>query len=73
MTNATPQLDLGDPELAERVTDGLERVEALMMERLSGGADFLSEQVTHLAKAGGKRFRPLIAMLASEFLSLIHI
>ncbi|WP_297850038.1 polyprenyl synthetase family protein [uncultured Corynebacterium sp.] len=74
MTNGTPtspavdkQLDLGDEALAQRVTDGLNRVEELMFERLSGGADFLSEQVTHLAKAGGKRFRPLMAVLASEF------
>ncbi len=74
MTNGTPtspavdkQLDLGDEALAQRVTDGLNRVEELMFERLSGGEDFLSEQVTHLAKAGGKRFRPLMAVLASEF------
>ena len=54
MTNGTPtspavdkQLDLGDEALAQRVTDGLNRVEELMFERLSGGEDFLSEQVTH--------------------------
>lgn len=74
MTNGTPtspavdsQLELGDQDLAQRVTEGLNRVEELMFERLSGGEDFLSEQVTHLAKAGGKRFRPLMAVLASEF------
>ena len=74
MTNGTPtspavdtQLDLGDEALAQRVTAGLNKVEELMFERLSAGEDFLSEQVTHLAKAGGKRFRPLMAVLASEF------
>lgn len=67
MTNGTPQLDLGDQELAARVAEGLNSVEALMLERLSSGQDFLNEKVTHLAKAGGKRFRPLMAMLASEF------
>ena len=61
------QLDLGDRELEARVSDGLNRVEELMFERLNNGKDFLSEQVMHLAKAGGKRFRPLMAMLASEF------
>ncbi|MCQ4626366.1 polyprenyl synthetase family protein [Corynebacterium sp. CCUG 65737] len=67
MTNGTPQLDLGDQELAERVAAGLDGVEKLMFERLSSGHDFLNEKVTHLAKAGGKRFRPMMAMLASEF------
>ena len=67
MTNGTPQLDLGDQELAERVAAGLDSVEKLMLERLSSGHDFLNEKVTHLAKAGGKRFRPMMAMLASEF------
>lgn len=74
MTNGTPtspavdkQLEFGDEALDQRVTEGLKRVEELMFERLSGGEDFLSEQVTHLAKAGGKRFRPLMAVLASEF------
>lgn len=80
MTNGTPlspavdnHLDLGDEALGERVASGLNRVEELMFARLTSGKDFLSDKVSHLAKAGGKRFRPLMAMLASEFLSLIHI
>ena len=64
---ASNQLDLGDEALAARVADGLARVEQLMFQRLDSGQDFLSAKVTHLAKAGGKRFRPVMAMLASEF------
>ncbi|MCZ9294391.1 polyprenyl synthetase family protein [Corynebacterium meitnerae] len=64
---ASNQLDLGDEALAARVADGLARVEQLMFQRLNSGQEFLSDKVTHLAKAGGKRFRPVMAMLASEF------
>ncbi|KAA8730786.1 polyprenyl synthetase family protein [Corynebacterium tuscaniense] len=65
--SASNQLDLWDEALAARVADGLARVEQLMFQRLDSGQDFLSAKVTHLAKAGGKRFRPVMAMLASEF------
>ena len=74
MTHSSPtspaagnQLDFGDEALAARVTEGLDQVEQLMFEHLTSGREFLTDQVTHLAKAGGKRFRPIMAMLASEF------
>ncbi|QPK83500.1 polyprenyl synthetase family protein [Corynebacterium qintianiae] len=60
-------MDLGDAELTARVAEGMGRVEDLLMGRLSVGEDFIVEKVTHLAKAGGKRFRPLVALLCSEF------
>lgn len=59
--------DFGDAELNARVVAGLAAVEELLSERLSEGEEFISEKVRHLAFAGGKRFRPTIALLCSEF------
>ncbi|QYH20315.1 polyprenyl synthetase family protein [Corynebacterium aquatimens] len=60
-------LDLGDAGLTQRVTDGMAAVETLLRERLNYGEDFITEKVNHLAFAGGKRFRPVMALLCSEF------
>ncbi|MFZ2529957.1 MAG: polyprenyl synthetase family protein [Rhodococcus sp. (in: high G+C Gram-positive bacteria)] len=59
-------VDLGDPGLADAVRDGLARVEDLLVEELSDGEDFLTEAALHLAKAGGKRFRPLFTVLTGQ-------
>ncbi|MGB3696194.1 MAG: polyprenyl synthetase family protein [Gordonia sp. (in: high G+C Gram-positive bacteria)] len=60
-------LDLGTGEFAEQVQQSLQRVEDLLISELSSGDDILVEAATHLAKAGGKRFRPMFAILASHF------
>lgn len=59
-------VDLGDPVLAAAVRDGLARVEELLISELSDGEDFLTEVALHLAKAGGKRFRPLFTLLTAQ-------
>ena len=59
-------VDLVDPELAHTVAVGLENVEKLMIAELSDGEDFLTEAALHLAKAGGKRFRPLFTVLTGQ-------
>ncbi|WP_063038108.1 polyprenyl synthetase family protein [Nocardia grenadensis] len=59
-------VDLGDPALAETVRNGLDDVEKLLVEELSSGASFLQEAALHLAKAGGKRFRPLFTILTGQ-------
>ncbi|QQM52230.1 polyprenyl synthetase family protein [Rhodococcus pyridinivorans] len=59
-------VELGDPVLAETVGDGLVSVEKLLVEELSDGEDFLTEAALHLAKAGGKRFRPLFTILTAQ-------
>ncbi len=61
------KLDLGDDALNARLNSGLEAVEDLLMAELSRGEEFLTDKVTHLAEAGGKRFRPMMALLCSEF------
>ncbi len=59
-------VDLGDPELAVTVRNGLEEVEKLLVSELSDGEDFLLEAALHLARAGGKRFRPLFTILTGQ-------
>lgn len=59
-------VDLVDPTLARTVSDGLAGVETLMINELSDGEDFLTEAALHLAKAGGKRFRPLFTILTAQ-------
>jgi heptaprenyl diphosphate synthase len=56
-----------DPALAEAVRAGLDRVERLLHESLASEVRLLSDTAVHLVDAGGKRFRPLFALLASQF------
>ncbi|MFD6454495.1 hypothetical protein ACFWF3_27310, partial [Nocardia sp. NPDC060220] len=59
-------VDLVDPELAVTVRDGLAAVEKLLVDELSDGEEFLQEAALHLARAGGKRFRPLFTVLTGQ-------
>ncbi|MGG5259109.1 polyprenyl synthetase family protein [Phycicoccus avicenniae] len=52
--------------LRERLADGLARVEALIVERVDHEDPFIAQASSHLTLAGGKRFRPLLTLLASE-------
>ncbi|WP_036567072.1 polyprenyl synthetase family protein [Nocardia sp. BMG51109] len=65
-TTVVAGVDLGDAELASTVRNGLEEVEKLLISELSDGEDFLQEAALHLAKAGGKRFRPLFTILTGQ-------
>ena len=57
---------LGDPGFADRVRDGVRRIEELMDTELRGGDGLMTEAVTHLFDAGGKRFRPLFTVLSAQ-------
>ncbi|OEY24311.1 geranylgeranyl pyrophosphate synthase [Corynebacterium sp. BCW_4722] len=59
--------NLGGEELNARMKSGLSAVEDLLMQELSRGEDFITDKITHLAAAGGKRFRPMMALLCAEF------
>ena len=61
-------LDLGTDEFAEVVRSALADVEDLLITELSSGDAIMTEAATHLAKAGGKRFRPILAYGAAECL-----
>ncbi|GAB18000.1 putative polyprenyl diphosphate synthase [Gordonia effusa NBRC 100432] len=60
-------LNLVSDEFSTSLSDSLAQVEDLLLRELSSGDEVLTEAATHLAKAGGKRFRPMFAILASKF------
>ena len=60
-------IDMGSDEFSSEIGDSLAKVEELLLAELSSGEDFLTEAATHLAKAGGKRFRPVFALLSAQF------
>lgn len=62
-----PHISLGDPELTASIEKGLAEVEEYLFSELSRGESFVTEKVQHLAKAGGKRFRPMFALIASQY------
>jgi heptaprenyl diphosphate synthase len=67
-----PQLDaLGyvvpDAALERELRGGLQAVEALLRESVKSSYPFVTETSRHLVDAGGKRFRPLLVLLASHF------
>ena len=46
---------------------GLGAVEALLRESVKSDDPFVAEAARHLVDAGGKRFRPLLVLLAAQF------
>ncbi|KAA0882528.1 geranylgeranyl pyrophosphate synthase [Corynebacterium sp. HMSC055G02] len=56
-----------DEALEATITEGMRKSEDLLITELGRGEDFLVERVSHLAHAGGKRFRPMFTMLAAQF------
>jgi heptaprenyl diphosphate synthase len=59
-------VDFGDAVFAETVRDGVGRIERLMDTELRSADDVMTESLTHLFKAGGKRFRPLFTVLSAQ-------
>ena len=56
-----------DPKLAEEISAGLVQVESLLASHIEGEYPLVVETSRHLVSAGGKRFRPLLTLLASHF------
>lgn len=59
-------LPLDDPELAAAVTAGLDAVEELLRREVHSDYRFVTDTSLHLIEAGGKRFRPLLTLLAAQ-------
>ncbi len=59
-----PPIEDFDPAFTARVTELLERVEERLQEVAAARTDFVSEAARHIVNAGGKRFRPLLVVLA---------
>ncbi|WP_030773628.1 polyprenyl synthetase family protein [Streptomyces sp. NRRL F-2664] len=60
-------LSVRDQALETDVQAGLAAVEAGLLEATKSEVPFITEAAQHLVRAGGKRFRPLLVMLASRF------
>lgn len=56
-----------DPNLEARLADGMGRVEDFLRASVKSEYPFVTEASRHLVDAGGKRFRPLLVLLAAEF------
>ena len=60
-------IDFADPALEATVRAGLEAVEAMLRDSVKSDYPFVTETSQHLVAAGGKRFRPLVVLLAAQF------
>jgi heptaprenyl diphosphate synthase len=56
-----------DPPLEAVLREGLAAVESKLRDEVKSADAFVSEAAAHLLTAGGKRFRPLVTLLASQF------
>ncbi|BAC72576.1 MULTISPECIES: polyprenyl synthetase family protein [Streptomyces] len=60
-------LSVRDQALEADVQAGLAAVEEGLLEATKSEVPFITEAAQHLVRAGGKRFRPLLVMLAARF------
>ncbi|MEV6792727.1 polyprenyl synthetase family protein [Streptomyces sp. NPDC051320] len=60
-------LSVRDQVLEADVQAGLAAVEAGLLDATKSEVPFITEAAQHLVRAGGKRFRPLLVMLAAQF------
>ncbi len=56
-----------DPELAQDLREGLDEVEHALIAAVRSDYPFVTETSQHLINAGGKRFRPLLALVAAQY------
>jgi len=67
---STPASSIGpwlpDGALGTSLADGLARVEAALTTAVGSEHPFVREAAGHLMAAGGKRFRPMLALLAAQ-------
>jgi heptaprenyl diphosphate synthase len=56
-----------DPDLEAAIRDGLQSVELALRAAVHSQDEFVAEVARYLVDAGGKRFRPLLSLLAAQF------
>ncbi len=56
-----------DPAVEGRTQTRLDEIEKALAKAVASEHDFIAEAARHLLAAGGKRFRPLLVVLAAEF------
>jgi heptaprenyl diphosphate synthase len=59
-------LPVADPDLAERLSRRMAEVEKALFHHVTSRSDYVTEAAQHLLAAGGRRFRPLLVLLAAE-------
>ncbi|HEV8682343.1 MAG TPA: polyprenyl synthetase family protein [Actinomycetota bacterium] len=68
MTRATsPELEAPDPVLEAEVRRRLDEVEKALGDAVVSDVPLVSEAAGYLLSAGGKRFRPMLGVLAAQF------
>jgi heptaprenyl diphosphate synthase len=60
-------IDFDDPDLEASVRRGLAAIELALRASVQSEDEFVAEAAKYLVDAGGKRFRPLLALLAAQF------
>ena len=65
MTNSLA-LPILDAELESRLRTRMDEVEQALLGHVQSEAGFVTQAARHLMEAGGKRFRPLLVLLAAE-------
>jgi heptaprenyl diphosphate synthase len=63
---STLALPILDTELEERLRVRMDEVEQALLGHVQSEAGFVTQAARHLLEAGGKRFRPLLVLLAAE-------
>jgi heptaprenyl diphosphate synthase len=59
-------MPVADEALARRLTERMNRVEEALAGHVQSRAPFVTSAASHLMVAGGKRFRPMLVLLAAE-------
>jgi heptaprenyl diphosphate synthase len=60
-------IEFDDPALEATVRDGLQVIESALKAAVRSEDEFIADVAKYLVNAGGKRFRPLLALLAAQF------
>jgi heptaprenyl diphosphate synthase len=66
VTDSPLAMPVVDAELELRLVGRLARIEELLAEHCQGRTPYVTQAATHLMMAGGRRFRPLLVLLAAE-------
>jgi heptaprenyl diphosphate synthase len=67
MTDSLRGLPLPDPGLEAELALGMAQVEEGLKEAVASDDPFVADAARYLVDAGGKRFRPLLVLLAAQF------
>ncbi|WP_375477370.1 polyprenyl synthetase family protein [uncultured Jatrophihabitans sp.] len=67
MTTAALGVSFDDPALERSVRAGLDAVESALRKAVHSDDEFVANAAGYLVEAGGKRFRPLLSVLAAHF------